>query len=187
MSEEPLENQENESMAGTHGEGEAAAASSMHAESKTRDEAALWDMNSMENPLDLYAAEFDPATKERYAQRFAAQERLNQHENDAAKPSWGAMPSGASANPFGSLGSAGAFGSPARASNPWGIVGIIGGLFMPILGLIFGYLGLRKARETGVGRTSSRIAIAVALVVIAINAYMVMTGAITIGTGVSSS
>lgn len=187
MSEGPLEDKDKESVAGAHGESEAEAVSSRHAESKTRDEAALWDMNSMENPLDLYAEEFDPATKERYAQRFAVQERLNQHDNDAAKPSWGAMPPGASANPFGSLGSAGAFGSPAQASNPWGIVGIIAGLFMPILGLIFGYLGLRKARETGVGRTSARIAIAVALLVIAINAYMVMTGAITIGTGVTPS
>ena len=180
VSETPLEGNDEEPAAGVHGEGTAASASGSHAESKARDEAALWDMNAVGDPLDLYSEEFDRETKERYAQRFAAQERQNFHEQEGSKPSWGALPEGAAPNPFGAIGSP-SFGSPMRASNPWGIVGIIAGLMMPILGLLFGYLGLRRAAATGVGRTSSRVAIAVALLSIAINAYLVMTGAITFG------
>lgn len=146
--------------------------------------------------LDLYDREFDASVARSFEERYAEQERRARYaqaaephgaphgnrqqspdgSNAGKEPFAGIFrPSSLPALPsFPSTGTGGLFA--AVALNPWGYVGILGALVMPILGLAFGYLGLRKGNETDAGLLPSKIAIGLAAFTIAMNFYFYLTG-----------
>lgn len=185
MSEKPTGEQGEEFDSSSPSSSEPSANIGAHSESKARDDAALWDMTSMESSLDLYAQEFDSRTKDSYERRFAEQERQNRYAKAAEKRSQTETGREGAAGTFPSLFSGAgsmepSFGFGLNSANYWGVLGIMCSFWIPLFGIIFGFLGLRKARVVGTGRVSAIIALSLASVLMATNLLLILTGAVDI-------